>query len=107
MLIWSIVLGEIASTQISKGPGQLQHIQIQPTSDESVFDINSMPIVLSDDILTAESIQNMPVVLSEDGAPKTATMPKLKPNEKLVATLPKKIATALGTKQVIYIKLFG
>ncbi|XP_019768266.2 titin homolog isoform X1 [Dendroctonus ponderosae] len=99
------VLGEIvphASTAVVKGPGQLQHVQIQAASDESVFDINSMPIVLSDDLLTAESIQNMPVVLSEDGVPKSAIMPKLKPNEKLVATLPKKIATALGTKQIIF-----
>ncbi|XP_014365371.2 uncharacterized protein LOC106716376 isoform X1 [Papilio machaon] len=34
-------------------------------NDESIFDINSMPIVLSDDILTPESIEKMPIVMSD------------------------------------------
>lgn len=33
--------------------------------DSNIFDINSMPIVLSDQILTPESIENMPIVISE------------------------------------------
>lgn len=37
------------------------------SNDDNMFDINSMPIVLGDQILTAESIENMPVVLSEHG----------------------------------------
>jgi hypothetical protein len=35
------------------------------TTDDNVFDINSMPIVLSDQILTPESIENMPIYLSD------------------------------------------
>ncbi|XP_013140294.1 PREDICTED: muscle M-line assembly protein unc-89, partial [Papilio polytes] len=34
-------------------------------NDEPMFDINSMPIVLSDDILTPESIEKMPIVMSD------------------------------------------
>ncbi|XP_044730546.1 titin-like [Chrysoperla carnea] len=34
--------------------------------DDNMFDINSMPIVLSDDLLTPESIENMPIVLSNE-----------------------------------------
>ncbi|KPI98436.1 hypothetical protein RR46_09652 [Papilio xuthus] len=34
-------------------------------NDEPIFDINSMPIVLSDDILTPESIEKMPIVMSD------------------------------------------
>lgn len=60
-----------------------------------------MPIVLSDDLLTPESIQNMPVVLSEDVLPQTASVSAVKPTEKVLATLPKKIVSTLGTKQVI------
>lgn len=33
--------------------------------NESMFDINSMPVVLSDDILTPESIEKMPIVMSD------------------------------------------
>ncbi|RZC39734.1 titin-like, partial [Asbolus verrucosus] len=35
------------------------------TADDNVFDINSMPIVLSDQILTPESIANMPIFLGD------------------------------------------
>ncbi|XP_026749841.2 mucin-17-like [Galleria mellonella] len=35
------------------------------TADEAMFDINSMPIVLSDDLLTPESIEKMPIVMSD------------------------------------------
>ncbi|XP_023947300.2 titin homolog [Bicyclus anynana] len=33
--------------------------------DDSIFDINSMPVVLSDDILTPESIEKMPIVMTD------------------------------------------
>ncbi|KAA5617231.1 hypothetical protein F3G63_36625, partial [Pseudomonas aeruginosa] len=33
-------------------------------TDDTMFDINSMPIVLSEDLLTAENIEKMPVVMS-------------------------------------------
>lgn len=39
--------------------------------DDNMFDINSMPIVLTDQILTPESIENMPVVMSEQLIPVT------------------------------------
>ncbi|CAG9116895.1 unnamed protein product [Plutella xylostella] len=39
---------------------------VQATSTEdALFDINSMPIVLSDDILTPENIEKMPMVMSD------------------------------------------
>ncbi|KAL1490288.1 hypothetical protein ABEB36_013006 [Hypothenemus hampei] len=46
--------------------GEVIPHETKPQTDDSMFDINSMPIVLSDDILSAETIQNMPVMLSED-----------------------------------------
>ncbi|KAH9632964.1 hypothetical protein HF086_003006 [Spodoptera exigua] len=33
--------------------------------DDTMFDINSMPIVLSEDLLTPESIEKMPIVMSD------------------------------------------
>lgn len=33
--------------------------------DDAMFDINSMPIVLSEDLLTPESIEKMPIVMSD------------------------------------------
>ncbi|XP_072938164.1 uncharacterized protein [Epargyreus clarus] len=36
-----------------------------PSTEDAMFDINSMPIVLSDDILTPESIEKMPIVMSD------------------------------------------
>nr|XP_021181754.2 titin [Helicoverpa armigera] len=35
------------------------------TGDEAMFDINSMPIVLSEDLLTPENIEKMPIVMSD------------------------------------------
>lgn len=35
------------------------------TADDAMFDINSMPIVLSEDLLTPESIEKMPIVMSD------------------------------------------
>lgn len=51
---------------------------IQPNvsqDDNNVFDINSMPIVLSDQILTPESIENMPIVISEPVQTTSTTKP--------------------------------
>lgn len=46
-----------------------------PLLDDSMFDINSMPIVLSDQILTPESIENMPVVMSDLVMPVSVASP--------------------------------
>ncbi|XP_068622750.1 mucin-17-like [Battus philenor] len=43
--------------------------------DESVFDINSMPIVLSDDIFTPENIEKMPIVMSDGNIITNSTNP--------------------------------
>lgn len=37
----------------------------QQPADDTIYDINSMPIVLSDDILTPENIEKMPIVMSD------------------------------------------
>ncbi|CAG9857840.1 unnamed protein product [Phyllotreta striolata] len=41
--------------------------------DDNIFDIFNMPIVLSDQILTPESIENMPVLLDEPSKPVAVT----------------------------------
>ncbi|CAH0399427.1 unnamed protein product [Chilo suppressalis] len=47
-------------------------------TDDSVFDINSMPIVLSEELLTPENIDKMPIVMSDGNLiANTATPPKL------------------------------
>jgi len=75
---------------------QLQNVQGQLTRDDTVFDINSMPIVLSDDLLTPESIQNMPVVLSDEIVSNAQTT-----KTQLASALPKKtIVSTIGAKQV-------
>lgn len=38
---------------------------INDSADDAMFDINSMPIVLSEDLLTPESIEKMPIVMSD------------------------------------------
>ncbi|XP_066256302.1 microtubule-associated protein futsch-like isoform X2 [Euwallacea similis] len=96
-----------AATPASTPPTELQNVPIQTAQDDSVFDINSMPIVLSDDLLTAEILQNMPVVLSGDVMPPAksvvAAAVKTPVQEKLVAAMPKKgLATAIGAKQIIF-----
>ncbi|CAH2049292.1 unnamed protein product, partial [Iphiclides podalirius] len=37
----------------------------ESSNEEPMFDINSMPVVLSDDILTPENIEKMPIVMSD------------------------------------------
>lgn len=44
--------------------------------DNAMFDINSMPIVLSEDLITAESIENMPVVMSDANVAPIITQPQ-------------------------------
>ncbi|CAD0202266.1 unnamed protein product [Chrysodeixis includens] len=67
--------------KIAKPPAKLQKIKpanslIPPlnetskiindsSTDDVMFDINSMPIVLSEDLLTPESIEKMPIVMSD------------------------------------------
>ncbi|CAH0718238.1 unnamed protein product, partial [Brenthis ino] len=66
--------------KITKPVTKLQKIKPQPQTslvtetktirdtknkDDNIFDINSMPIVISDDILTPESIEKMPIVMSD------------------------------------------
>lgn len=67
--------------KIAKPPAKLQKIKpanslIPPlnetskiindtSSDDVMFDINSMPIVLSEDLITPESIEKMPIVMSD------------------------------------------
>lgn len=62
--------------------------QIQQ-DDNNVFDINSMPIVLSDQILIPESIENMPIVISEPVQTSSTTTKAL---EK-INIIPKKVPT--------------
>ncbi|XP_050303439.1 titin-like [Anthonomus grandis grandis] len=88
-----------ASSSVSEKPNQ------QVTSDDAVFDINAMPIVLSDDLLTPESIQNMPVVLSEE-VTQTAALPTTQPQEKVVppVAIQKKVVGPLPGKQHALLK---
>ncbi|KAF5286651.1 hypothetical protein FQR65_LT12482 [Abscondita terminalis] len=64
---------------------------VQPattTIDDSMFDINSMPIVLGDQILTTDGIENMPVVITE-----THTPPSTKPQSESRILLNKTVTT--------------
>lgn len=96
-----IVQQTIINPKAEAASSQQQTVQVQIQAphtgqDDAIFDINSMPIVLSDDLLTPESIQSMPVVLSEDVLSQNAG----KAQEKLLATLPKGIVSAIGQKHV-------
>ncbi|KAI4460086.1 hypothetical protein MML48_6g00018674 [Holotrichia oblita] len=106
---------------ISKGKARiLQQTIITPTGDilqppvsqaaqdDNMFDINSMPIVLSDQILTPEGIENMQIVLQE--SPVT-TKTQLNPIKKVTSTQPQQVkllnksqtslATTLAIKETI------
>ncbi|KAL0870603.1 hypothetical protein ABMA27_005563 [Loxostege sticticalis] len=79
--------------KIQKPPNKLQKIKPQTSlvtpmndsktkettiTEDAMFDINSMPIVLSDDILTPESIEKMPIVMSDGNLiTNTSNPPKL------------------------------
>lgn len=67
--------------------------------NEPMFDINSLPVVLSDDILTPESIEKMPIVMSDGNLittnpPNPPKLIKTKPtiieNEKITISPPSK-----------------
>ncbi|XP_076258643.1 uncharacterized protein LOC143195433 isoform X1 [Rhynchophorus ferrugineus] len=85
--------GEIIQPQTTTTTTTTQSTPLQ--TDEIVFDINSMPIVLSDDLLSPESIQNMPVVLSEE-------MQKV--TEKASGAIIKKAVSTMSSKQQIVFK---
>ncbi|KAK9871087.1 hypothetical protein WA026_011371 [Henosepilachna vigintioctopunctata] len=55
----------------------LQAKAVSNVEDNIDFDINSMPIVLSDELLTPESLENMPIVLG-DNIPKSSSTEKIK-----------------------------
>ncbi|XP_026325829.1 titin-like isoform X2 [Hyposmocoma kahamanoa] len=76
-------------------------IMVNNTSavNEPMFDINSMPVVLSDDILTPESIEKMPIVMSDGNLITTnppnppkliKTKPSIIENEKITISPPSK-----------------
>ncbi|XP_044262220.1 titin-like [Tribolium madens] len=75
-----------------------------PTSDDNVFDINSMPIVLSDQILTPESIENMPIYLSEAPAEQPKIVKKAIPSQMRVIN---KSISSSGTKLIKTPKILG
>ncbi|CAF4826863.1 unnamed protein product [Pieris macdunnoughi] len=64
---------------------------------DTVFDINSMPIVISDDVLTPESIEKMPIVMS-DGNIITSSASKVIKNKKII-TSEKITVTSSSNKQ--------
>ncbi|XP_013183724.2 titin [Amyelois transitella] len=68
----------------------------EAANDDAMFDINSMPIVLSDDLLTPESIEKMPIVMSDGNLiPNTVNPPKLvKTKQTVVET--EKISVTTG-----------
>lgn len=43
----------------------IKEVNSTTTTDDTMFDINSMPIVLSEDLLTPESIEKMPIVMPD------------------------------------------
>lgn len=67
--------------KISKPPAKIQKMKVpnslipplnetskiinDSSADDAMFDINSMPIVLSEDLLTPENIEKMPIVMSD------------------------------------------
>lgn len=81
-------------------PTETKTIVNDPTVvNEPMFDINSMPVVLSDDILTPESIEKMPIVMSDGNLittnpPNPPKLIKTKPtiieNEKITISPPNK-----------------
>lgn len=65
---------------------EIKAINKSQTNDEAMFDINSMPIVLSEDLLTPENIEKMPVVMSDSNIisqPKSVTK-VIKPKQNVV-----------------------
>ncbi|KAJ2949541.1 hypothetical protein O0L34_g15461 [Tuta absoluta] len=97
--------------KLTKTPTKLQKVKPQNSvaqwpetktsqtavTDDAMFDINSMPVVLSDDLLTPESIEKMPIVMTDgniiNNAPTTQQNIKQTPHNppKLIKTKPKHI----------------
>ncbi|XP_018561445.1 titin [Anoplophora glabripennis] len=93
----------------AKAPGKAKILQqtiitpageiIQPNvteaqPDDNIFDINSMPIVLSDEILTPESIEKMPIVIGSDAKVTVAEKaPKRPAPSRIVTTVTSQVAT--------------
>ncbi|KAL4717237.1 hypothetical protein ACJJTC_017124 [Scirpophaga incertulas] len=76
----TITIFQPKGKKINKPPTKIQKIKPQTSlvqipdakkikdtavTEDTIFDINSMPIVLSDDILTPENIDKMPIVMSD------------------------------------------
>ncbi|GJQ77649.1 hypothetical protein Trydic_g12777 [Trypoxylus dichotomus] len=70
----------------------------QSTQDDNMFDINSMPIVLSDQILTPEGIENMQIVLQETPVT-TASKAQISPIKKTQITQPQQQVKLLNKTQ--------
>ncbi|XP_075979386.1 uncharacterized protein LOC142978727 [Anticarsia gemmatalis] len=99
--------------KIAKPPVKLQKIKPQNSlvnpitetkiineapSDEAMFDINSMPIVLSEDLLTPESIEKMPIVMSDGNIiTHTPNPPKLVKTKQTIES--EKIAISAATNK--------
>ncbi|CAG4935290.1 unnamed protein product [Colias eurytheme] len=66
--------------------------------NDSVFDINSMPIVLSDDILTPESIEKMPFVMSDGNLITTSSNTRTPKGKKLITHTEKITVTSASNK---------
>lgn len=75
--------GEILQPSVSK----------PAVADDNDFDINSMPIVLSDQILTPESIENMPILLGDAVPEHKNTEPKIQHIKSPPATIVRKTIT--------------
>ncbi|XP_045501373.1 mucin-17 [Colias croceus] len=65
---------------------------------DTVFDINSMPIVLSDDILTPESIEKMPFVMSDGNLITTSSNTRTPKGKKLITHTEKITVTSASNK---------
>ncbi|XP_034833189.1 microtubule-associated protein futsch-like [Maniola hyperantus] len=68
---------------------------------ETMFDINSMPVVLSDDILTPESIEKMPIVMSDGNVITNSNNPPKLIKTKALVENEKVALSAVTTKSEI------
>ncbi|XP_045775661.1 titin-like [Maniola jurtina] len=69
--------------------------------DDAMFDINSMPVVLSDDILTPESIEKMPIVMSDGNVITNSNSPPKLIKTKAIVENEKVALSAVTTKSEI------
>ncbi|XP_041980927.1 titin-like isoform X2 [Aricia agestis] len=61
--------------KILSSPMKDTKVDADKMNTDAMFDINSMPVVLSDDILTPESIEKMPIVMSDGNIISTTSNP--------------------------------